>query len=69
MVEMTNELLTHLRAFQKKFGDIVPLRELPQSMTTDELIDAIKLSIQSNKNLLPQKLGYSELEKNPDILI
>ncbi len=69
MVDMTNELLTYLRAFQKQFGDIVPLRELPQSVTEEELIEAIKLSIQNNENILPEKFGYGELEKNPDILI
>ena len=69
MVDMTNDLLTYLRAFQKQFGDIVPLRELPQSVTTEELIDAIKLSIEKGENILPQKFGYGELDKNPDILI
>ena len=69
MVDMTNDLLINLRAFQNQFGDIVPLRELPQSVTTEELIEAIKLSIQKNENILPQKFGYGELDKNPDILI
>jgi len=69
MVDMTNDLLTYLRAFQKHFGDIVPLRELPQSVTTEELIEAIKLSIEKNENILPQKFGYGELDKNPDIII
>ena len=69
MFDMTNELLTNLRDFQKQFGDIVPLRELPQSVTTEELIEAIKLSIEKNENILPQKFGYSELDKNRDILI
>lgn len=69
MVDMTNELLTYLRAFQKQFGDIVPLRELPQSVTTEELIEVIKLSIEKNKNILPKKFGYDKLDKNPDILI
>ena len=49
--------------------DIVPLRELPQSVTTEELIEAIKLSIEKNENILPKKFGYGELDKNPDILI
>ena len=69
MVDMTNDLLTHLRAFQKHFGDIVPLRELPQSVTTEALIDAIKLSIEKNKNILPQRFGYDKLYNNPDIII
>jgi len=69
MIEITDELLVCLRAFEKHFGDIVPLRELPAYVTTEELIEAIKLSIESNKNTLPQKFGYGELEQNPDIII
>ena len=66
---MTGDLLTYLRVFQKQFGDIVPLRELPSSVTTGELIEAIKLSIQNNENILPQKFGYGELDKDSEILI
>lgn len=69
MIEMTGDLLTCLRAFQKQFGDIVPLRELPSSVTTEELIKAIQFSIEKNENNLPQLFGYGELEKNPDVLI
>lgn len=69
MVEMTNELLTYLRTFQKEFGDIVPLRELPASVTTEELIEAIKISLEKKENILPSKFGFEELENNPDILI
>lgn len=69
MVDMTNDLLTYLRTFQKQFGDIVPLRELPQSVTTEELIEAIKLSIEKGENILPEKFGYGELDGNPDIAI
>ena len=69
MIDMTSDLLTYLRAFQKQFGDIVPLRELPSSVSTDELIEVIKISIQNNENILPQRFGYAELEKDPEILI
>ena len=69
MIDMTSDLLTYLRAFQKQFGDIVPLRELPSSVTTDELIEVIKISIQNNENILLQRFGYAELEKDPEILI
>lgn len=69
MVEMTNELLTYLRNFQNEFGDIVPLRELPASITTEELIEAIKISIEKKQNILPTKFGFEELENNPDILM
>ena len=69
MVEMTNELLTYLKAFQKEFGYIVPLRELPSSVTTEELVEAIMISIEKKENILPSKFGFEELENNSDILI
>ena len=69
MIEMTNELLTYLRTFQKEFGDIVPLRELPASVTTEELMDAIKISIEKKENILPSKFGFDELENNVDVLM
>ena len=67
MIEMTSELIPYLRAFQKEFGDIVPLRELPASVTTEELIEAIKYSIETKRNLLPSRFGFEELEENPNI--
>lgn len=69
MVEMTNELISYLRVFQKEFGDIVPLRELPSSVTTEELIEAVKISIEKNVNILPTKFGFDKLENDPDIII
>lgn len=67
MIEMTSELIPYLRAFQKEFGDIVPLRELPASVTTEELIEAIKHSIEKKRNLLPSRFGFEELEEIPNI--
>ncbi len=69
MVEMTNELISYLRVFQKEFGDIVPLRELPSSVTTEELIEAVKISIEKKENILPTKFGFDKLESDPDITI
>lgn len=69
MVDITKEMLSCLKAFQNQFGDVVPLRELPQSVNTEDLIAAIKLSIQNNENLLPKMFGYGKLENNPDMTI
>lgn len=69
MVEMTNELLNCLKAFQKEFSDIVPLRELPASTTTNQLIEAIKSSIKRKENILPEIFGFGSLENNSDVLI
>lgn len=69
MIEMTSELLSYLRAFQKEFGDIVPLRELPASVTAEEIIEAVKISIEKKENLLPRIFEFEKLESDPDILI
>lgn len=67
MIDITDELIVYLRAFNKQFKDIVPLRELPSSTTTEELIDSIKYSIEIGENILPVKFGYGQLNKNIDI--
>lgn len=69
MIEMTSELLSYLRAFQKEFGDIVPLRELPASVTAEEIIEAVKTSIEKKENLLPRIFEFEKLESDLDILI
>lgn len=69
MVEMTNELISYLRVFKKEFGDIVPLRELPSSVTTEELIEAVKISIEKKENILQTKFGFDKLESEPDIIV
>lgn len=69
MVEMTVELITLLREFQKEFGDIVPLRELPASVTTEELVDAIKSSIENRDNIVAKKFGYKKIDNDPNIII
>ena len=69
MIEMNNELITAMRRFQEVFGDIVPLRELPQNVSNEDLIAAINDSIEQNRDLLPERFGFEELEKNKNILI
>lgn len=69
MINITEDLLIKLKEFEKHFGDIVPLRELPQTITNEELIDAINISIEQNENILPRKFSYDELDNNSDILI
>lgn len=67
-MEITKELRRYMSGFYKEFGDVVPLRELPASATTEEVINAIKLSLEAHENLLPKIFGYEELEKDPSIL-
>lgn len=58
-----------MKEFQTKFGDIVPLRELPDSVTTDQLIDAIKRCIELDENILPEIFGYGVIEIDSSKLI
>lgn len=69
MIEMTNDLITAMRKFKEIFGDVVPLRELPQAASTDDVIEAIQESIEKKTNLLPSKFGYKNLEDDNNILI
>ena len=66
---MTNELIKYLKEFKDTFGDIVPLRELPSSVSEAELIDVIKKSIEEKTNYLPEIFGYGLSDANPDKII
>lgn len=69
MIEMTDELVLYMREFKTTFGDIVPLRELPQMASTEDVIEAIKKSLEAGQNLLPTLFGYEELENDHNIII
>ena len=69
MIEMNNELITAMRKFKDVFGDIVPLRELPADTTNEDIIKAVNESLSANKNLLPERFGYQNLNSNLDTLI
>lgn len=68
-MEITKELRDYMRKFQNEFGDIVPLREMPEGISSEQIIDAIKTCLEKNENLLPVILGYGELEKDKSIFI
>lgn len=59
MIEFNDELKDYMLQFKKKFNDIVPLRQISTAVTNEQLIEAIKKSIQENENLLPSIFGYS----------
>ena len=69
MFDMTDELISYLRAFQDEFGDIVPLRELPATVTTEEIIEAIKESLEKKENTLAKKFDFDSLDNDPNILV
>lgn len=69
MIEMNNELITAMRKFKEVFGDVVPLREIPQDISNEDLIAAINDSIEQDYDLLPERFGFKELESNKNILM
>ena len=69
MIEMNNELITAMRKFKDVFGDIVPLRELRADTTNEDIIKVVNESLSANKNLLPERFGYQNLDSNLDTLI
>ena len=69
MIELNNELISAMRAFKEVFGDIVPLRELPQNVTNNDVIEAITTSIDRKTNLLPEIFGYKKLENDKKVVI
>ena len=69
MIEINSDMITAIRKFKEVFGDIVPLRELPQDISNEDLIAAINDSIEQNRNCLPERFGFKELESNKNILM
>lgn len=58
MIELNSELINAMRKFKEVFGDTAPLKELPQNLSNEELIEAIQKSIEQNVNLLPKRFEY-----------
>ena len=69
MIELNEELINAMKLFNKRLGDVVPLREIPPEVIHEELLDAINYSITNNHNILPERFGYGKLDKNPDVII
>lgn len=59
MIEFNDEMKKYMLLFKETFNDIVPLRQISTAVTNEQLIDAIKRSIEQNKNLLPQIFGFN----------
>lgn len=68
MIELTKELMESMDQFKMTFGDIVPLREIPQTATAEQVISAIRKSIEEKQDLLSQIFGFQKLEDDPNIL-
>ena len=63
MIIFTDELKEYMQLYKNHFNDIVPLRQISNAVTNEQLIVAIKKSIEENKNLLPEIFGYSNSNK------
>lgn len=59
MIEFNDEMKEYMLLFKKRFNDVVPLRQISTAVTNEQLIDAIKKSLEENENLLPKIFGYS----------
>ena len=62
MIAFDKEMRKWFRLFHDQFHDIVPLRQISGHVTNEQLIDAIKRSIEAKKNLLPEIFGYGGKE-------
>lgn len=63
MIELTTEYRALALKFKKQFGYGVPLAQIPDSVTTEELIIVIQESIDSCVDLLPQKFNIDNSGK------
>lgn len=59
MIIVNYELIIAMRRFRNFFRESVPLKEISDNITNEELINAINESIDAKENLIPKifKLG------------
>ena len=58
-MKLTNELMDMIDKFEEQFEDVVPLRQISQSVTAEELIESIQRCLKDNTNYLPELYGYA----------
>ena len=59
-MKINAELMEWMDKFEERFNDIVPLRQIKNSVTNEELIASIQLCLEKNENLLPTIYGYGD---------
>lgn len=64
---MNDNLIFAMQEFKKVFGDIVSLRELPQSISNQDIIETVHESIKKGINEFPMRFGYKRLEEDKNI--
>jgi hypothetical protein len=60
MKDVDIELLRVMRDFKAKFGDIVPIMQIPINESTESLIKNIKECLRSGENKLPKIYKYGK---------
>jgi hypothetical protein len=58
MITFDDEMKKWFRLFSEQFHDVVPLAQISGLVTNEQLIDAIKQSIEAKEDLLPVIFGY-----------
>ena len=58
MIIFDEEMKKWSKLFRAQFNDVIPLRQIPGGVENQQLIDAIKRSLEAKENLLPVIFGY-----------
>jgi len=58
MIVFDEDLKRWFRLFRELFHHNPPLEQIPEGVDNEQLIDAIKQSIEAGENLLPVIFGY-----------
>lgn len=64
MVELNEEFRKLNNLMYETFGDRIPLRQIPQSVTNEEISEAVRQSVAEGRNLLPSLFGYGTHREN-----
>lgn len=58
MIDFNKELTEYIIGYNRTFNEIIPFTKLSVDITNEQLIDAVKQSINCKQNLLPDIFGY-----------
>lgn len=58
MVRLNDEFRYWDNKMYESFGDRIPLRQIPSHVSDDEIFSAVKRSVESKRNLIPEIFGY-----------
>lgn len=62
MIKLTDEYRAYAKQFKEHFGYGVPLRMIPQTVDTEELIEKIRFCVEQGKDVLLESFGVSETD-------